>query len=107
MRKGGSVNATKTRKRSKEEVRKQMIDSLSNSKKVEKKNLNKQADKVKNCEEATIIVKEYEHIIRKKKKNIISVAYQQGKVFKRFKEQKKILNIVKGFKVNNKILNFF
>ena len=44
-----------------------MIDSLSNSKKVEKKNLNKQADKVKNCEEATIIVKEYEHIIRKKK----------------------------------------
>lgn len=55
------------------------------SEKFKTKDLNEQADKVERCEEAAILVKEYEDIIGAKKKNIF-IAYQQGKVFRRFKD---------------------
>ena len=38
-------------------------------------------------EDAAEIIKECEEILRTKTKGIISVAYYQGKVFKRFKEK--------------------
>ena len=37
------------------------------------------------------IIKEYEEIIRTKKTNIIRIAYQQGKWFKRFKVKEKFI----------------
>lgn len=55
------------------------------SEKFKTKDLNEQAGKVERCEEAAILVKEYEDIIGAKKKNIF-IAYQQGKVFRRFKD---------------------
>lgn len=55
------------------------------SEKFKTKDLNEQADKVERCEEAAILVKEHEDIIGAKKKNIF-IAYQQGKVFRRFKD---------------------
>ena len=47
----------------------------------------KKPDKVETPEDAATIIKQYEDIIRTKKKSIISAAYHQGKVFKRFKEK--------------------
>lgn len=72
-----------------------MIDILTNSEKVE--DLNKQADKVEKCEKVAITVKEYEDIIRVKKKNIISLVYQQGRIFRKFKKKKKFKNPIKEF----------
>ena len=49
------------------------------------------------------IIKEYENIIRTNKKNIIFFAYQQGKIFRKFKSLVEQFNIVKCtviFKMN-------
>ena len=47
--------------------------------------LNKQAEKVQDAKEAADVIKQYEDIIRMKKKGIINIAFHQGKVFKQFK----------------------
>ena len=47
--------------------------------------LNEIAEKVHKPEETADIIKQYEEILRTKRKGIISVAYYQGKLFKRFK----------------------
>ena len=47
------------------------------------------ADRVKDCQEALNIIKECEDIIKGNRKNIICFTYQQGKVFKKFKENRK------------------
>ena len=58
--------------------------TISNIIKIEK--LNEKAEKVEKPEDDADIIKEYEQILRTKRKGIISVANYQGKVFKRFKE---------------------
>lgn len=72
-----------------------MIDILINSEEVE--DLNKQVDKVEKCEKVAITVKEYEDIIRVKKKNIISLVYQQGRISRKFQKKKKFINPIKEF----------
>lgn len=71
-----------------------MIEILINSEKVE--DLNKQADKVEKCEKVAITVKEYEDIIRVKKKNI-PLVYQQSRIFRKFQKKKKFINPIKEF----------
>ena len=46
------------------------------------------------------IIEEYENIIKTNKKNIILFAYEQGKIFKKFKEDRKFKNLVEQFKIN-------
>ena len=100
MRKGGSSNITNTKRDSKKEIKKQFVDSLFSNKKVETEELNKQAEKVENSEDAGTITKEYEDVILTKKKNIIRIAYQQGKLFPKFKEKEKFIKLVKELKVH-------
>ena len=45
-------------------------------------------------EEAIDIINEFEDIIKANKKNIIFFAYQQGKVFGRFQENRKFKSLV-------------
>ena len=100
MRKGGSSNTTNTKRDSKQEIKKQFVDSLFSNKKVEAEELNKQAEKVENSEDAGTITKEYEDVILTKKKNIIRIAHQQGKLFRKFKEKGKFIKLVKELKVH-------
>ena len=72
---------------------------------VEMEELNEQAEKVKNSEDATVIIKKYEEIIRTKTNIIISIAYHQGKVFPKFKE-KKFIKLIKQFKVHKTMMIF-
>ena len=95
MRNGGSNNAAKTRRLSKEEIKKQLVDPVINNEKVETEGLSEQADKVQNSEDATTVIKEYEDIIRNNEKKIACIAYHQGKVFRRFKEKEKFMEPVK------------
>ena len=61
---------------------------------VEFEDLNKEAKEMQDPEKAAEIIKQYEDIIKTKKKAIINVAYHQGQVFKRFKEKKKFATLV-------------
>ena len=87
----GSENSKKTRF-SKEEIKKQLIDSIINIDVFQTEELNEKADKAEKPEDdATTIIKQFEDIICTKKKNVISIAYHQGKVSKRFKDKEKFL----------------
>ena len=61
--------------------------------------LNELAEKVQKPEEAADIIKQYEEILCTKRKGIISVAYYQGKIFKRFKEKEKFIQMVSKLKI--------
>lgn len=59
------------------------------------------AKKVEKFEDTAAKIREYKEIIRTKKKNIIFIAYQQGKVFKRFKEKENFIQMLKRVGINN------
>ena len=102
----GSENPKKTRRLNKEEIKKQLIDSIVNNDIIETQELNEKADKVQKPEDAAAVIKQYEGIIRTKKKNIISIAYHQGNVFKRFKNKEKFIRLVNEFKVHKSTIIF-
>ena len=57
------------------------------------------ADKVNDCQDVLNIIKECEDIIKINRKSIICFSYQQGKVFKNFKENGKFKNLPEQFKI--------
>ena len=61
---------------------------------------------MKNCQEAVKIIKECENMIKTNKKIIIRFAYEQGKIFKKFKEDVKFKNLVEQFEVNRSTIIF-
>ena len=52
------------------------------------------------------VIKQYEFIIKTKKKRIISIAYYQGKVFKRFKEKEKFIKLVSQLGIHKNTIIF-
>ena len=52
------------------------------------------------------IIKEQEDIIKTNKKNITFFAYQQGKVFRKFKENRKFKSLVERFKITKGTIIF-
>ena len=83
-----------------------MIDSLINNDIIETEELNEKADNAEKPEDAAAIIKQYEDVIRTKKKNIISIVYHQGKVFKRFKDEEKFVKLVNEFKIHKGTIIF-
>ena len=61
---------------------------------------------MENCEEAMDIIKEYEDIIKTNQRNIIFLAYQQGKIFRKFKENRKFKSLVEQFKITKGTIIF-
>ena len=57
-------------------------------------------------QEAMNIIEEYENIIQTNKKNIMRFAYQQGKVFREFNENRKFKNLVEKFKITKSTMIF-
>ena len=80
----GVPDSEKAKRLSKEEIKKQLLDSMIIDEVAEFENLNKEAEEVQDPEEAAEIIKRYEDVIKTKKKEIINVAYHQGQVFKIF-----------------------
>ena len=77
-----------SRRLSKEEIKKRLMESLVFNEDIDTKDLNEWATIEESCKESLDIIKEYEGIIKTNKKNIF-FAYQQGKVFRKFKEYRK------------------
>ena len=54
-------------------------------------------EKVDNCtankEDAAKVIQEFEEIIENKKSDIIWLAYQQSKIFKKFKEKERLISM--------------
>ena len=90
----GVAKSKKAKRLSKEEIKKQLLDSMIIDEVAEFENLNKEAEEVQDPEEAAEIIKRYEDVIKTKKKEIINVAYHQGQVFKIFKEKEKFAKLV-------------
>ena len=102
----GSENTKKTRRLSKEEIKQQLIDSIIKNDVIETEELNEKAVKMEKPEDAAAAIKQYEFIIRTKKKNITFIAYHQGKVFKSFKDKEKFIKLVNEFKVHKSTIIF-
>ena len=87
-------------------MKQQLIDSLVNNDTIETEELNERAEKVDKPEDAANISKEYEEILRMKRKGIITVAYHQGKVFSQFSEKEKFMTLVSRFKIHKNTIFF-
>ena len=90
----GLAGSKKAKRLSKEEIKKQLLDSMIIDEVVEFEDLNKEAEEIQDPEKAAEIIKQYKDIIKTKNKGIINVAYHQGKVFKRFKDKEKFAMLV-------------
>ena len=97
---GNSEKSKKTKRFNKDEIKKQLIESIIINNAIEIDNLNELAEKVAN------IIKQYEEILRTKRKGIISVAYYQGKLFKRLKEKEKFIQMVSNLKIHKSTIIF-
>ena len=88
------ADSKKAKRLSKEEIKKQLLDSMIIDKNLEFDDLNKEAEEIEDPEKAAEIIKRYEDIIKAKKKGIINVAFHQGQIFKIFKEKEKFTKLV-------------
>ena len=88
MKKRSDSTIQSSRRLSKKETKKQLIDSLVYDDKINTEDLNMRVNRVEDYEEAMNIIKEYEDIIKKNKKNIIFFAYQRDEIYRKFKENR-------------------
>ena len=79
---------------SKEEIKKQLLESMITDENLKFNDLNKEAEEIREPEKAAEIIKQYEDIIKTKKKGVINVAFHQGQVFKRSREKEKFAKLV-------------
>ena len=103
---GNSENSKKTKVLNKDEIKKQLIDSIIINNAIEIDNLNELAEKVQRPEDAANIIKQYEEILRTKRIGIIFVAYYQGKLFELFKEKEKFIQMVSQWKIDKSTIIF-
>ena len=83
------------------------MDSLNcNENIINTEDLNAQANRVEGYEEAMNVIKEYKHISKTNKKNIIFFACQEGKDFRKFKENRKFKSLVEQFGVTKVAIIF-
>ena len=100
------VDSKKEKRLSKEEIKKQLVDSIIIDDVSKFEDLNKEAEEIQDPEKAAEIIKRYEDIIKTKKKGIINVAYHQGQVLKRFKEKEKFVTLVSELGIHKTTIIF-
>ena len=83
-----------------------MLESIIINEVVEWKELNKKTEEIQEPEEAAKVIEQYECIIKTKKNRIISITYNQKKVFKRFKEKEKFIKQVSQLGVHKNTIIF-
>ena len=64
------------------------------------------AKNVENPDDAAKLIKKMDKMIKVKKNNILMIAYQQGKIFRRFKTDNKFISAVSAFKISKATINF-
>ena len=90
-----------------EQVLKKLRDSLINSKKeIEAKGLERTVKNTSDSTDAIELVKKIDKIIKCSKNNILMFAYQQGRVFQKFKMNKGFSNALIEFAISKTTINF-
>ena len=100
------ADSKKAKGPSKEEIKKQLLESIIIGRNLEFQNLNKEAEEICAPEKAAEVIKRHEEIIKMKKKGIIIVVYHQGQVFKRFKEKEKFVKLVSELGIHKTTIVF-
>ena len=100
------ADSKKTKRLSKEEIKKQLLESMIINEVVEYKELNKEAEEIEEPQEAAKVIKQYEDIIKMIKKGIIRTAHYQGKIFKRFQEKEKFTKLVSQLGIHKNTIIF-
>ena len=100
------ADSKKVKRISKEKIKKQLLDLMIIDEVVEFEDLKKEAKEMQDPEKAAEIFKGYKGIIKRKKKGIISVAYHQGQVYKRFKEKEKFAKLVSELEIHKTTIIF-
>ena len=100
------ADSKKAKRPSKEETKKELLESIIIDQVVEFENLDKEAEEIREPEKAAEVIKRYEDIIKMKKIGIISLAYHQRKVFKRFKEKEKFVGFVSELGIHKTTIIF-
>ena len=102
----GAADSKKTKRLSQEEIKKQLLESIIINEAVESEELNREVEEVQDPEEAAMVIQKYEYIIKTKKKGIISIAYHQGKIFKKFKDKEKFMKLVSRLGIHKSTIVF-
>ena len=87
-------DSKKTKWLSKEEINKQLLESIIINEVGESEELNKKAEEIQESEEAAELIKQYEHIIKTKKKGIIRTRIIKERFLKDLKRKKTMLNLL-------------
>ena len=93
---------------SKKYVYKKLRDSLiiNSKEKIETKGLEQSIRTTDNPDDAIELVKKLDKLTKCSKSNILVLAYQQGKVFQKFKSNNKFVNAVTEFGISKTNINF-
>ena len=96
------------KKKTKFEIKKELEDSIANSKKNKNTDIEEMANNCTESEEdAAKNIHEFEEIIKNKKSDIVGLAYYQGKIFQKFRSKERFVNdIVTKFKVSKSTIVF-
>ena len=97
-----------TKKKTKFEIKKELEDSIANSKKNKNTDIEEMANNCTESEEdAAKDIHEFEEIIKNKKSDIVGLAYYQGKIFQKFRSKERFVNdMVSKFKVSKLTIVF-
>ena len=83
-----------------------LLDSLINKEEIETKGLEELIKNASNPNDAIELVKKLDKLTKCSKNNILVWAYQQGKVFQKFKSNNKFVSAVTEFGISKAIINF-
>ena len=97
-----------TKKKTKFEIKKELEDSIANSKKNKNTDIEEMANNCTESEEdAAKNIHEFEEIIKNKKSDIVGLAYYQGKKFQKFRSKERFVNdMVSKFNVSKLTIVF-
>ena len=90
----GVADRKKVKRLSKEEIRKQLLESMIINEVVSQTKTQNELKVIQDPEKAAEIIRQYEDIIKTNKKGTLNVAFHQGQIFKRFKEKEKFAKLI-------------
>ena len=93
-------------KLSEEQLLQKLLDSLISKEEIETKGLEELIKNTSNPNDAIELVKKLDKLTKYSKNNILVWAYQQGKVFQKFKSNSKFVIAVTEFGISKTTINF-
>ena len=88
------VPKSKTKKRTNESIKRELLNLLKGNDDVEEQGLNTKANNVKNFQETIALIYRYEKIIKTQNKKAIRYTGKLGELFKKFKDTENFLDNV-------------